>query len=465
MKRRSLHAVWLCVVLVLVTLSFQLEFVEFVSKPSGLNTAPVTGHVVNPSSPLPERSIDDNEVTQSRKAMEQQVARNDTTPSPSTDQVPNHSDKVPSPSASPSVSNEVEHNETLPSPPIQLNATQNDTLSSRLIQFNGTQNETMPSPLNQSNAAVQNETTPAPSMAPRRELDIFIAGFPKCGTTTLLYSFIDHNETDISKDEECAITDPFMHDPVAFQQLDDALNRLSARSGIKRAIKCPLGITNERVVERLVEHSPRVKILIGVRHPVLYFQSYYNYRVTEMHDLGLHIEVPPIESLIERTEWNGVSTDSARFELFLLQLGKTNVTLDDLADLLGRSRMAIKPNTFEIFFYSLEQMNDQNTTRSQAFLQGLQEFLALESPIPPLGVRNKNHFVGQDAYNETVNICKDDYNDLRQLLLQQGKTTARWIKEQFLASSDVKVANGDHLIQTLDTWQVDPCGQSLLREE
>jgi hypothetical protein len=36
----------------------------------------------------------------------------------------------------------------------------------------------------------------------KARLDFIIAGFPKCGTTTLLYAFMRHNETKIGESEE-----------------------------------------------------------------------------------------------------------------------------------------------------------------------------------------------------------------------------------------------------------------------
>ena len=302
-------------------------------------------------------------------------------------------------------------------------------------------------------------TTATPPARQRHHLDFFIAGFPKCGTTTLLYSFNQHNETDIGKLEKCSVVNPMIPDGAAFRQLDDALDELSPKPGMKRGIKCPAGIKNGRVLERLQRHSPATKLIVGVRHPVLYFQSYYNYRITEIYDRDLHRDVPPIDSLLRKHEWKGVSTDNARFELFLMQLGKTNVTTDHLADLFGRPHMAIKPNSFKIFFYALEQMEDRNTTRSHTFRRTLQQYLGLKDSIPSFGHENLNHFVGRDAHKETVDICEDRYADLRHLLTEQAISTAQWIKEQFLVSPEVHVANVDHLEKLLDAWADDPCVQ------
>jgi hypothetical protein len=72
----------------------------------------------------------------------------------------------------------------------------------------------------------------------------------------------------------------------------------------------------------LVTIKQDLKIIVGVRHPVSWFQSYYNYRVIEIHDKNVVIQPPTAESLIGSKSWMGVSTDGARFELGLMQLGK-----------------------------------------------------------------------------------------------------------------------------------------------
>ena len=57
----------------------------------------------------------------------------------------------------------------------------------------------------------------------------------------------------------------------------------------------------------------------------------------------------------------------ARFEVFLSQLGKTNMTVTEIENLKSAPQMAVVPNSFKVFLYSLEQMDDDNTTLKQNF--------------------------------------------------------------------------------------------------
>lgn len=295
----------------------------------------------------------------------------------------------------------------------------------------------------------------------RKKLDFFVAGFPKCGTTTLLYAFASHNETDISKTEKCFIINSQMSDVAATHQLDDALIDLEQDSNIRRGIKCPSGIKNSRSLERIQNHSPRAKLIIGVRHPVLYFQSFYNYRVTEIHDRGSTENIPPIESLIGKKEWKGVSTDTARFDLYLMQLGKTNITKNQLQELVGRPQMSVKPNSFKIFLYSLDQMEDSVEERQFAWQKTLQDFMELEHPFSPIGHENLNHFVGVNSHNETINICESRYDALRDLLIDHGRHMEKWIRNEFIRSKDVVVANEKHFLESISSWKSDPCPKVL----
>lgn len=303
----------------------------------------------------------------------------------------------------------------------------------------------------------------APSYQPkvRQQLDFFVAGFPKCGTTTMLYAFANHNETDIGKMEKCIILNAKVSDSVALNRLDDAVGELSADSRMKRGIKCPSGIKNSRSLERMHSHSPRARLIVGVRHPVLFFQSYYNYRVTEIYDRNSTERIPPAETLVGKTTWKDVCTDSARFDLYLKQLGKTNMSVTQLEEFIGRPHMAVRPNMLKIFLYSLDQIDDTDESRSSLFRSELQDYLQLKAPIPPFSHENLNNFVGDKGHLETMDICNPRYDALRRVLLDHGATMEKWIRNEFIKSPDVVVANRKHFLDSIRTWVKDPC---LMRE-
>ena len=294
------------------------------------------------------------------------------------------------------------------------------------------------------------------------KLDFFIAGFPKCGTTSLLFAFNSNSETAVGENEHCSIASDGLSDEAALEHLDHELSQLTQDSSVKRGLKCPLGISNYNALHRLTQHSPETKLLIGLRHPVEYFQSYYNYRITEMYDKNLPLdEIPAIESLVGQNEWKGVSTDTARFELYLTQLSKTDVSAAEIIEISERPNLAFKTNKFKVFLYTLAQMEDETEERKSKFNYQMSSFLSLEKPLE-MEHRNKNNFVGDHAYKETVDICESKYDGLRALLIEQGKYTQKWIREEFIRSPDVFIANEDHFLAIIDTWNNDPCHNDIV---
>ena len=289
-------------------------------------------------------------------------------------------------------------------------------------------------------------------------LDFVIAGFPKCGTTTLLFAFAGHEETEISPKEKCSFTNPQLSDKRALHKIDkEALAELSESKDIQRGLKCPNGIKNSDSIERLYMHSPRAKIFVGVRHPILFFQSYYNYRVMESHSKSWNDKIPTVDSFLVDSDWRGVSTRSSRFELVLMQLGKTNMSTSEFSQLLDRPHMGVQPNQFKIFLYALEQMEDPDEVRASNFRRELGTFLGLKQNLRPFGHENDNRFVAQAGYNETIDICAATFKPLRDLLVAQGQITSKWILEAFMQSEDVTVANRDHFKYIMLKWNSDPC--------
>jgi len=243
---------------------------------------------------------------------------------------------------------------------------------------------------------------------------------------------------------------------------------------MKRAFKCPTSMYNYKAIIRLEKHSPNAKFVVGVRHPVKMMQSFYNYRVAENYQKGLN-GTEPIPSFLDLMEdplsepWKGVSMQSVRFELFLQSLGKTAMTPEDFANLVALTdagyELAIKPNNFTIFLYTVDQLEDEDETRSAILLQELQSFLGLSTPLLPFGHENKNHIALEaSAPPETIDICEAQYAEIRRVLLENGIQTAQWLREKFLHSPDVFVSQNNHFISTLADWGMDPCDVPALDE-
>jgi hypothetical protein len=297
-------------------------------------------------------------------------------------------------------------------------------------------------PANETNYAGFRET---PTVDDDIKLDFFVSGFPKCGTTTLLRSFEQHSETVVPPNEECSL-DQVFQDDMAYKRLTEHLKNATNTTdpNIKRGIKCPFGLTTPAAIERLEDWFPNTRLIFGLRHPVYYFQSFYNYRVLMVHQDKIEGPIPSPESLIGSNDWTRVSTETARFEKVLEKLGKTETSKEP-------------PTPFKIFLYTLEQMEDESEDRKASLRKMLGSFLELKKPIEPLPKANQNVFVGKEGFAETINICDAKHDKLRSVLVENGKETQRWILDEFLKSPDVTVANEAHFHQIVSQWGLDPC--------
>jgi hypothetical protein len=294
----------------------------------------------------------------------------------------------------------------------------------------------------------------------KQQLDFIIAGFPKCGTTTLLYALRAHQGTDISSSERCAVANTGLSDDQALEVLNNAAVELSSSPHIKRGIKCPTILRSYKTIARIEQHSPSAKFVVGLRHPIEMLESFYNYRVTESYNNKLQEPIPSFDDVVRRTKpWKGISRDTPRFDRNLMQFGKTLMTKTDLEHFVGQKDMAVRPSKAKIFLYSLDQLNESNEHRSRPFRRDLQTFLGLEKPLDPMGHENLNNFVGKKAHPETVDICEDKYRGLRKKLLARGKQMASWIRDEFMESPDVSVGNEKQFLKSLASWSVDPCAK------
>lgn len=334
-------------------------------------------------------------------------------------------------------------------------------------------------------------------------IDFLVAGFAKCGTSTLVELLRSLPEVLMPAREVCepfgiTVSDLQSHELLKAIEYEQAVPAgtntngttsiipTNTRSSTRqiRGIKCPGGIRRWRTIYRLQQYAPQAKWIIGIRHPVEMFQSYYNYRVAEWHQRvdamrqqqqqqqsteqsqapQLPEQAPPRpETLLRmKDEWQGVSTDLTRYEWFLMQLGKTwdVTTTKDLHRYTNQTHKGLKlipHNGIRIFIYTMEQLSEEyDSPMDLEFRQSLQRFLGLSTPLPNIPREN----VQTDEYPESIRICDERFRNLRTMLIGQATITAKWIAEEFMASTDVVVANPHHFRKLLRSWKRDPCSKS-----
>ncbi|GKY95714.1 hypothetical protein MPSEU_000532200 [Mayamaea pseudoterrestris] len=282
----------------------------------------------------------------------------------------------------------------------------------------------------------------------RKLIDFAIVGNAKCGTTFLQQRLGRNPDISMYKHE------------LRYLQHRDVAGMAQAMYDLDhtklRGFKCPNDLGRRVSLDALRTYWPDTKLIVGVRHPVSHFESWYNYFTRKNRTLAPAIQMT-----------NNLP-DFSMFHGRLSMLGKTNTRDPDEATLLNHYRdqqLPRMPNP--VFLYEITQMFDPQ------FQNDFSEYLGLKTPFrtedePPqfsYRRRMKRYFKGKKAkptrvspnYNFAIDVCEDQYIELRKNLMENGGRAAKWIKDYFLKASDVTVSNQTHFLTLLDTWTIDPC--------
>ena len=220
-------------------------------------------------------------------------------------------------------------------------------------------------------------------------------------------------------------------------------------------IKCPRDLEVDLALHNYETYFPNTKFIIGIRNPISWFVSFYNFRIVN------EFPMPPSTSHIligkcKRAN-QGVCTSRANFTN---HLSKINA---------GRN----------VFLYHVDQLNDQDPVRSKQFLVDLSNFLQLSIPMndPMIWIKPGQNIT--NTYNGNVtkmkeiqslqisNICDPKYDTIRNVLYQLAIESSNYIRTRLLDPPKSDVDNNDHpnvvvssrdyFLQLLNQWKVDPC--------
>lgn len=244
---------------------------------------------------------------------------------------------------------------------------------------------------------------------------------------------------------------------------------------LPRGYKCPGDVLTVYVMDYYRRLWPRTKLFVGVRHPVLWFQSLYNFRVQNFQSFR---EFPHPNELFEdcAPKWSLMCAKRGFFGYHLMKLGKsrsaggvprapTALEYEMMAwmGVRNRTNPFVSPLPNEIFLFELQQLSDQNEARHERFKADIQDYLSLSQPLPDM-----IHFTPGRVWHDElqkekdakkIDICQDQFLPLRRALMKMSRMSSRWIRDEFLGLPSVHVSSDDYVRQILETeWMVDPCG-------
>lgn len=278
-------------------------------------------------------------------------------------------------------------------------------------------------------------------------MDFAIVGYPKTATSTKVRWLADQEGIQMYDHELYYLKDG---------QPADMVRKLYAlpEGDYKRGYKAPRDIHNLRALLSFATFWPKTKLIVGLRHPVSWFQSFYNYRVR------LNITMPPAETLVGTScpkGANNVCTEEIRYMDHLSRLGMTDRTdpeeLKLLSPILPRHRNVPKL-TNPVFLYEISQLHDKNIERTTQYRSDLQNYLGLDKPLTELQETKEPH---HERLPGEIDICEERYKLLREELMQIARNTSVWIRQYFLKAPNVYVSQPEYFSQILETWMDDPC--------
>lgn len=308
-------------------------------------------------------------------------------------------------------------------------------------------------------------------------LDFAITGFAKCGTTWMM-NYLRRNgrssgELWVNQGEVHFMRKP--DGPAKMVKMMYKTHEADVAEGTKRlyGVKNPAEMEIEGSLGRYAEYFPQTKFIISLRHPVKWFESFFNFR--QYHHFP-HMVARPTTKLIGECEPGypykpkcmtscpsgkmDVCTVRANFHWALSRLGKTPMKSKDEKALLQHD-MSIDPMPNKVFIMEQRQII-YNHPSAQNFTKDVHDFLGLKKPltdlqpyVPPAD--KYAEFSNKEAVKHLIHICDEEHDDVRRELVKIGKEAAKWITEYFIESEDVFVSSREEFIKLMQDWGQDPC--------
>ena len=153
-----------------------------------------------------------------------------------------------------------------------------------------------------------------------------------------------------------------------------------------------------------------------------------------------------------------VRISHSRFHESIALMGRTALKPNSMEQSLFRSPIHVaKPLSNPLFLYEVHQLDHRNESDVglPLFWRDLREFLDI--PPPEL---EPTRFTGQShprPGHYQMNICDDEFGELRSALMVGSRLAATWILEYLLDAPDVFVSDRPYFESLVRTWYTDPC--------
>mmetsp|Transcript_18490 Transcript_18490/g.45796 ORF Transcript_18490/g.45796 Transcript_18490/m.45796 type:complete len:552 (-) Transcript_18490:311-1966(-) len=322
-------------------------------------------------------------------------------------------------------------------------------------------------------------------------MDFLIAGHPKTGTTTLvanLAKVAPMKVKDFCAPKPSTIMRYVMDKwRVKFPEIMDGPNQyVPDKRNWLVGSKCPQFIGSPELLSRYTVAHPRMKLIVGIRHPIEWFNSFIKmghrgnlYKTTKICP---HFEnIDPISGIP-----GGIGTDQpksrelmevcinecrcgipiclhrARLHIGLARIGKTPLSSEE-RNLLAPEDPDGGQQLFDAKVKNPIFLYDQTQMKEDSYWDELAGFLGLNY-IP------NEHYHGSKGAQSNVTLCTPFYDEFRSRIMAHSYNMSVWLEDYLLplgldmSRPDVVIANATSFRELIQTYKMDPCGR-LVRSE
>ena len=302
-------------------------------------------------------------------------------------------------------------------------------------------------------------------------IDFAIGGFAKCGTTSMMQLanmvpqiYMGDINEDLKEVHNLRHSDELLAFTARYKHRRHFYNENGLR--LLNGFKSPEILYSQAFLQNMMAMYPNISLFIQVRHPILHFQSQYNYKMrllneTELKDLPRTVDMigtchHDCHSNCLRFHSKHVCTGNTNFHQGLSRLHLTQLKSEDEINLLDGHNMSIHSEwKGKLFLSEIGQMGDKNTTRKALWEKEFEQFLGIE-----MNTFNSSQKVSKNGKHPNfIHICDDQHKPVRDELLRNGIQASTWITEYLLKSERLVVANREHFLELLGKWKFDPCNR------
>lgn len=316
-------------------------------------------------------------------------------------------------------------------------------------------------------------------------LDFAIIGFAKCGTSYLKYwinqsqvSYLDPKETIGLATRKPANVVAQLYRAITVLNQPPKTNRLG--------IKFPGDIDSESSLQYYRTLFPSTKFIVQLRHPVLWFQSFWNFRFRSIVRMKKRMHArqnktyshEPSKVLLSPNKMIGscwltdktaeyrcftepgcdrhkysVCTHRAQFHHAISRLGLTPLSTEEEWTILDYHNMTIDRTAGDVFFMELTQLYASAERKGQ-LRNDLSQFLDIDD-LPSM----PDYQVPYERIEGEIDICEAEHDEVRRVLLLQAQKASTWIQTYLLKSPRAIVSSRSYFIELIETWKNDPCDE------